>query len=82
MTNLNNIDIEVIEKIIFKNGDDISNMIARKCERLEQRIDMIESRLTERILTLSDNAETMRQELVDRLGDIKEEMNILTRTEE
>ena len=82
MTSLNNIDIEVIEKIIFKNSDDINNMITRKCERLEQRIDMIENRLTDRILTLSDNIETIRQELVDRLGDIREEINILTRNEE
>ncbi len=42
-------DIEIIERIIYKNGDDIAVSIARGMERLEERIDSAEARLHERI---------------------------------
>lgn len=47
--NLHQKDIEIIERIIYKNGDDIAVSIARSFERLEERIDMAESRIYSRI---------------------------------
>jgi len=37
-------DIELIERVIFKNGDDIAVSVARSFERMEERIDAAESR--------------------------------------
>ena len=42
MTNHNGItqkDLEIIERIIYKNGDDVAVSIARSFERIEERID-------------------------------------------
>ena len=47
--NLHQKDIEVIERIIYKNGDDIAVSIARSFERLEEWIDAAESRVYSRL---------------------------------
>jgi hypothetical protein len=52
MTNYNGLtqkDLELIERAIYKNGDDIAVPIARSFERLEERIDASESRLYSRL---------------------------------
>ena len=38
-------DLELIEHIIYKNGDDVAVSIARSFERLEERVDAMESRI-------------------------------------
>jgi hypothetical protein len=47
-------DAELIERIIYKNGDDIAVSVARSFERLEERIDAAESRLYSRIADVED----------------------------
>jgi len=41
--------ITIIERIIYKNGDDIAISLARAFERLEERIDLAETRIYNRI---------------------------------
>jgi len=45
-------DLESIDRIIYRNSDDIAVSIARSFERLEERIDAVESRLYSRIADL------------------------------
>jgi len=56
-------DIELIERIIYRNSDDIAVSLARSFERLEERIDAAESRLHEKFDFLSD--EMRKAEAVD-----------------
>jgi len=42
-------DLELIERVIYKNGDDIAVSIGRSFERLEERIDAAESRIYGRV---------------------------------
>lgn len=45
-------DLELIDRIIYKNSDDIALSIARSFERLEDRIDSAETRIYSRIADL------------------------------
>lgn len=47
-------DLEQIERVIYKNGDDIAMSIGRSFERLEERIDSAESRIYGRLIELED----------------------------
>jgi hypothetical protein len=47
-------DLELIERIIYKNGDDIAVSIGRSFERLEERIDAAESRIYGRLIEIED----------------------------
>ena len=47
-------DIELIERVIYKNGDDIAVSIGRSFERLEERIDAAESRIYGRLIEIED----------------------------
>jgi hypothetical protein len=47
-------DIELIERVIYKNGDDIAISIGRSFERLEERIDAAESRMYGRLADIED----------------------------
>lgn len=67
-------DVELLERIIYKNGDDIAVSIARSFERLEERIDAAESRLYSRMSELEDVVEGSRQNISDTLGDIRTEI--------
>jgi hypothetical protein len=64
-------DLEMIERTIYKNGDDIAISIARSFERLEERIDAVEARLYSRLAELEDTIEASRQSLADTLGEIR-----------
>ena len=64
-------DLEQIERVIYKNGDDVAISIARSFERLEERMDAIESRLFSRLSELEDIIEGARQSIADSLGDLK-----------
>jgi hypothetical protein len=50
-------DLELIERIVYKNADDVAISISRSFERLEERIDAAEARLTSRIADLEDKLE-------------------------
>lgn len=67
-------DIELIERVIYKNGDDVAVSIGRSFERLEERIDAAESRIYSRLADLEDKIEASRQELSDELGEIRSEV--------
>ena len=47
-------DLEQIERVIYKNSDDICVSIARSFERLEERIDAAEARIYGRLAELED----------------------------
>ena len=66
--------LELIERVIYKNGDDIAVSIGRSFERLEERIDAAESRLYLRFADLEDKVEASRQDLADTLGDVLKEV--------
>ncbi len=70
-------DLELIERIIYKNGDDIAVSIGRSFERLEERIDAAESRTYSRLAEVEDKIEAGRQDTTDSLGDIREEVREL-----
>ena len=71
-------DLESIERIINKSGDDVAVSIARSFERLEERIDAAESRIYSRMADVEDKMECVRQDLSDELGDVKGELRELT----
>ena len=50
-------DLEQIERVIYKNGDDIAMSIGRSFERLEERIDSAESRIYGRLIEIEDKLE-------------------------
>ncbi|MEI8327780.1 MAG: hypothetical protein WCG02_01455 [Candidatus Taylorbacteria bacterium] len=58
---LENSDIELIEKIIYKSADDIAISIARSFERLEERIDASESRIYSRLAEVEDLISEVRE---------------------
>lgn len=67
-------DLELIERVIYKNGDDIAVSIGRSFERLEERIDAAESRIYSRLSEVEDKIEAGRQDISDSLGDVREEI--------
>jgi hypothetical protein len=50
-------DLELIERVIYKNGDDIAIAMGRSFERLEERIDGAEARIYGRLADLEDKLE-------------------------
>ena len=70
-------DLELIERVIYKNGDDVAVSVARSFERLEERIDGAESRLYSHLSELEDKIETSRQEISDELGTIRADVREL-----
>lgn len=52
-------DLELIERVIYKNGDDIAVSIGRSFERLEERIDAVESRLYGRLAEMEDKVDAL-----------------------
>jgi len=72
-------DIELLERVIYKNSDDVAVSIARSFERLEERIDAAESRIYSRMADVEDKMESVRQDIADELGDIKGELRELSR---
>ncbi len=72
-------DIELIERLIYKNNDDVAVSIARSFERLEERIDAAESRLYSRLSDLEDKTESCRQDIVDDIGTLRDEFRELSR---
>jgi prefoldin subunit 5 len=75
-------DLELIERVIYKNGDDIAVSIGRSFERLEERMDAMESRLYSRLAELEDKIEASRQDMSDELGDIRKEIREMRKVAE
>ena len=67
-------DLELFERILYKNSDDVAVSIARSFERLEERIDAAESRIYSRLADVEDKIESTRQDLADELGDLKAQL--------
>ncbi len=61
-------DVELIERIIYKNADDIAVSIARSFERIEERIDAAESRIASRCADLEDKAEEGKDDVIEYIG--------------
>lgn len=72
-------DIELIEHLLYKSSDDIAVSISRSFERLEERIDAGEARLTSRLAEIDDRIEAGRQDTSDSIGEIKEEVRDVMR---
>ncbi len=75
-------DLELIERLIYKNADDVAISIARSFERLEERIDTMEARLYTRISEVEDRMESGRQDLSDSIGNVKDEFRDWVRLRE
>ena len=58
-------DIEQIERLVYKNGDDVAISIARSFERLEERMDAMESRIYSRISDVEDRIEAQNKSAND-----------------
>jgi hypothetical protein len=56
-------DLELIERIIYKNADDIAISIARSFERLEKSLEASESRLHSRTAEVEDKIEVLRSDM-------------------
>jgi hypothetical protein len=54
---LNQKDLELIERVVYKNADDTAISIVRSFERLEERVDAAESRIHSRLSELEDRLE-------------------------
>jgi hypothetical protein len=67
-------DLELIERILYKNSDDVAVSIARSFERMEERIDATESRLYGRMADLEDRFEGSRQDISDTIGELRAEL--------
>ncbi len=67
-------DVELLEKLMYKNSDDVAVSISRSFERLEERIDMVEARLCSRLADAEDKVEACRQDMSDEIGDVKAEV--------
>ena len=75
-------DVELIERLIFKNNDDVAVSIARSFERLEERIDAAEARLYSRLSDIEDRTEACRQDIADDIGTLRDEVREIARGEE
>ena len=69
-------DLELIEKIIYRNGDDIAVAMSRSFERLEERIEALETRLTSRITDMGNKNIEDGQEISDTLADLKNSLAV------
>jgi hypothetical protein len=62
-------DLDAIERIIYKNADDIAVSISRSFERIEERIDATESRLYSRLADVEDRIAQVRGDTRELLAD-------------
>jgi uncharacterized protein Yka (UPF0111/DUF47 family) len=59
--NLTREAVESIERLIYKSDDDIAISIGRAFERMEERIDVMESRLYSRLSEVEDLIKTVEE---------------------
>lgn len=72
-------DLELIESLIYKNGDDIAVSIARSFERLEKHGDDAESRIYSRLSDIEDRLELSRQDLSDIIDGLEDKLRDILR---
>jgi hypothetical protein len=65
-------DLELIERIIYKNGDDVAVSIARSFERIEERMDAAESRIYSRLSEVEDRVDAAEHNLNQELESIRD----------
>ncbi len=65
-------DVELIERIIYKNADDIAASVARSFERIEERLDAVESHIHARIADAEDKIESARQDIEDNIESLRD----------
>lgn len=65
-------DAEIIERIIYKNADDVAVSIARSFERMEERIDVLEARLSARSADTEDKIERARHSIEDNIESLRD----------
>jgi len=65
-------DLELIERVIYKNGDDIAISIGRSFERLEERIDAAESRVYGRLIDIEDKIDKNHDETIEMIESIED----------
>lgn len=75
-------DIELIERIVYKNNDDVAISISRSFERLEERMDAAESRIYTRLADLEQKLERDIEILTDDITDLKDEVRESSRFKE
>ena len=64
-------DIELIERVVYKTADDIAVSIARSFERIEERIDATESRLYSRIADIEGRIAGAEQQIHDDVDSLR-----------
>lgn len=69
-------DLELIERVIYKNGDDIAVSIARSFERLEERIDAMESRVYGRLIEIQDRVEAAEENLEKNVESLRDAVSM------
>lgn len=74
-TSLTPKDIETIELIAYKISDDICISIARSFERLEERMDAMESRLTMRLAELEDRIADTEEKLFFNIQETQKQID-------
>ena len=65
-------DLELIERVIYKNGDDIAVSIARSFERLEERIDAAEARIYSRLSEVEDKVAVCEHNVTGEIDSIRD----------
>ena len=65
-------DLEQIERVIYKNGDDIAVSIGRSFERLEERIDGAESRIYGRLVEIEDAVSACEHNLSGDMNSLRD----------
>lgn len=72
-------DLELIERLIYKNADDVAVSIARSFERLEGHIDSTESRIYSRLSEIEDKVDSVRQDIADEMAEVRSEIREMAR---
>ena len=73
-TGLTQQELEQIERVIYKNGDDVAVSIARGFERLEERIDAAESRLFTQAREMEERLNSSWQDTHDAIHRLRNEI--------
>jgi hypothetical protein len=74
MTNNKGMEIEQIERLIYKSADDIAIGTARSFERFEERLDAMESRLYSRIADLENEVALARADITGKFDGLGREI--------
>lgn len=64
-------DLEAIERLIYKNSDDVAVSIARSFERMEERLDAVEARLHTRLSAVEDRVAGAEQNIHDDVDSLR-----------